>query len=296
MVPIWIASCLLNAVPRLEVSGIESCVDRAELERELQARLPADAEATSLWVRRAVDTESVVVELFAHNDEKLLSRTLPGGTADCPELPRAIAQVVERRLRTLAAETAQHDVEQGEPDLQGPAPDVTVSHARFGVAVRAEAGAALGVFPSGGDARINVEAVFGPARGPFLAGFGSLRVEPPVTIGDGAAIAGTGLGGGMFGFGFDVGPVLVVPTLGAGAGMTVAHGFGFERAQTPVLPMGAGIALLRVEHDGLTGSVGVEAPLVHIALSEVGGARVELPSARLFVTIGVRLPTIHLGD
>lgn len=302
MGPVWIAGLLLTAVPRLEVAGVESCVDRVELERELQARLPANAEASSLSVRRAAGSESIVVELAAHNGETLVSRTLPGGPADCPELPRAIAQVVERRLRALAAEAAQHDVEPVAavpvaPPPQGPSPDVTVSPARLGVAVRAEAGAALGVFPSGGDARINVEAAFGPSRGPFLSGFGSLRIEPPVSIGDGAAVAGTGLVGGMFGYGFDAGPVMVLPTVGAGAGMTVAHGFGFERAQTPILPMGAGLALLRVEHaNGLTGSVGVEVPLVHIALSEVGGAQVELPSTRLFLTIGVRLPAMDLGD
>lgn len=297
MVSVWLASFLLTAVPRLAFSDVEPCVDRAELERELQARLPIEGEPTALRVARGDDAASVVVELVGDDGEQLLSRTFPGGPSDCAELPRAIAQVVERRLRALAVDAAEHsdDVPEAPPAVAAPtlAPSPSTTSEAVGVAVRAEAGVALGVLPLGGDARINVEAVVGPRRGPFLGAFASLRLDPPVTIGDGAAIAGTGLLGGVFGYAFAVGPVVVAPTVGAGAGATVAYGFGFERAYAPVFPMGLGTALVRVENsDGLSGSIGVDVPFVHIALSEAGGTDVALPSARVFVTVGVRLPTL----
>ncbi len=306
MVSVWLAAFLLTAVPRLQLSDVESCVDRVELERELQARLPDEGGLTSLTVRRGADAGSVVVDLVDEGGRPFLSRTLPGRPADCAELPRAIAQVVERRLRALADEAAEREVEAVPEAPAAPVPprdprsptDPAVPEAPLGLSLRAEAGAALGVLPLGGDARINVEAAFGSRRGPFLGAFGSLRLDPPVTIGDGAALAGTGLAGGVFGYAFDVRPIVVAPVVGAGGGLTVAHGFGFERAQAPVFPMGVGLALLRVETpEGLTASVGLEVPFVHISLSETGGAGgVELPSARLFATVGVRLPPVDLTD
>lgn len=306
MVSVWLAAFLLTAAPRLQLSDVESCVDRVELERELQARLPDDGGPTSLVVRRA-DAESVIVELADEGGRPLLTRTLPGRPADCAELPRAIAQVVERRLRALADEAAERE---GEAVPETPMAVVAppADHPRFseppatkealGLSVRAEAGAAFGVLPLGGDGRINVEAAFGPRRGPFLGAFGSLRLDPPVTIGDGAALAGTGLVGGVFGYALDAGPVIVAPVVGSGGGVTVAYGFGFERAQAPVFPMALGLALVRVETpEGLTAGVGLEVPFVHISLSETGGAGgVELPSARLFATVGVRLPPVDLTD
>src|SRR5688500_3308183 len=95
-----LAALPLAALPIRDVVGA-GCLDRAERERGLVARLPEDAPPVALRIRRSDDGSAVLVELHGAG-EAPVTRALPGGTGDCAELPRAIAQVVERRLRALA--------------------------------------------------------------------------------------------------------------------------------------------------------------------------------------------------
>lgn len=304
MTALWLASFLWTAAPGLEVEDTGTCVDGAELGQELRAHVSDVPGALTLRMTPGPEPGSLTVALQPGDGEPLLQRVFPAGALDCPELPRIIAQVVARRLRALAqeAQEAQSTAEVEAAARAGPAPPLEPEPAAVaaepvvaqpvGVSLRTEAGAALGVLPLGADVRGNVDVVLGRRRGPVAALSATLRLDAPVAVGAGSAVAGTGLLGGSFGYGLDVGPVVVVPTVGVGLGLTVAQGFGFARAETPVLPMAVAMAQVRLETaDGYLFGVGAEAPFVQVSLTQSGGgAAADLPQLRFFATVGVRIP------
>lgn len=321
MFALCLAGLLTGALGSLDLHGTEGCLERAELERELRARVPESAAALRLELMRleADGTSALRIRLEGERGEALLERSLPFVEADCPALPRLVAQVVERRLRALAAPAP--DTRGEEPPAPAPGHEAEAARApaldeepsaRAGPAVvealppRAEAsapltnapslrlavdaGTALGLFPFGGDVRLELEGDFGAEDGPFLGGTGSLRLDAPVAVGEGAALVGTVLIGGVVGLRFPSGLVAVSPFVGGGAGLTFAQGLGFSRTRSPVFPMAAALGGVRLDLPlGLTARLGVELPLVYVSLSQSSAAEPSaLPRMRLFASVGAR--------
>lgn len=300
----------LAARPQVVLDDPAGCVSKTEMDRDLDALLPADVDTSGLTVRVQVaavgDRRTIEARLYAaQSPDPLLDKSLDVAAGDCPTVPRLLATVVRRRLDGLPQSVWAGPPPRVDPDLEGPPPPpektvVEVVHkdepappppatpSPWRVRPRLAVGVGGGVWPWSGDVRLAGGVSVGKGYWPDAAVGLKAQVFAPVQVGGGIAQAASLQL--SLGVAYEFAPwdwLQIVPRLDGNLGGVLASGARFSTNEVALLPwLSLAPEVAVYSGFGVFASVGVEVPLVGIVLEDRTGAQGRLPLVWGFVRVG----------
>lgn len=309
-IALWLA-----ARPNVVTDDPAGCVAQADLERDLDALLPADADTSGLTLSIVVTADGSSRHIrarlrTAREPEPVLDKSIDVVAADCATVPRLLATVVRRRLDGLPRalwDTPPPPPPDIDPDLEGPPPPpdktvVEVLHkneenvpppqaASPPWRIRPHGGVGLGggVVPFSGDVRLKGGVSVGYGLWPDAVLGVKAHVFAPVAVGTGIAQAASlqlSLGAA---YEFSITDwVQIVPRIDGLVGGVLASGARFDQNELALLPW-LSLAPEVAVYTGFGAFVaaGIEVPLTSIVLEDRDGAQGRLPLVWGFVRVGL---------
>jgi hypothetical protein len=278
---------LAVAALEIELDDPIACVDRPALERELGAKVAADA-ARGVRLEIAVSESFALRVVLIENGRSLLERTIRFVRADCPDLARLVASIVEMHLersvdRPRTEALAIQPEKESATATKAASPPIEPSRIR----ITAAAGLSLGVAPLRPELRIE--------------GLASRRIGAIAPLIGLSALIGRGeLEGGARGavyvqsalaIGLETEPLFAATWLVGQlrGGFSAGWGTGFADSRSVVRPyFSVAVSVRRLLAGPIVAFLGAEVPFTRLELeASPSQDRVQVPLVRVEAGIGL---------